>query len=407
MNDNKNTTEPTETSTNTSLKTSSYVSSLDAIVRSDSGETLGTVLSLVTSSHTPIFIFSKNQNFLGLISPYSARYLQSYPYTTKVASIVQNPPHITIRTPLYDIAKFMLESHIYILPVFSEDKNLSSVINGRELAKSLINDPELLTYLAGTVKIHVPITALNTYSVGDTFQLMSDKHVSRIIIVDTSGQVSGIASRKDLLNAYMKPTQKQRFGKSGNPETDRAFDEEKEYRKDDPVTNYMTRTVHTISVDTNQEEIIKKLLTSPHNSIVLVDKQQRPRGFISLRDIFEGIASLHPEETISLIMSRPSMNVSDKDVIKAEDHLTKFGKKMNKRIAIDKIEVHFEEPKYPTGGTIVFNTSVVLSPIAGDKIISHTKNASFLESIQIATDQIEKQERRSNTTRKDSTHASI
>jgi len=381
---------------------SSYISSIDDVTTSEADDTLGSVMPLLQSSHSPLFVFTKENEFLGLISPYVALYTHRYPYTTKVSSIATQPPYITKETQLYDVATFMLETRVYSLPLFDNNKQIVGVIDSKDIFQNLIKDKDLLTFLSSTIKAHTPITANDNSSVENIFQIMRDKNVSRVVLIDDNGVLSGIVSRKDLHNAFMKPTAKQRFGKNDTAQTDRAFDAEKESRGDDPIEKYATSNVHTLRSDTNQEEIIKQLIESEHNSIVLIEKYQKPVGFLSMRDILAGLELLEPKETINIIMTKPTHNVSKDDVKEAEEILSLFGKKMNKRIAIEKIEVTFEEPKTPDENSIIFNTTLIVSPVAGLKIVSKTKNSSFIDGIHAAIAQIEKQERRSGLSREDS-----
>jgi len=391
-------------SLNERLKLSSYISKIDSVAKSEAGETLGSVVSLVASSHTPVFIFTKENEFLGMISPYQVLSLDKDPYTTHVSSIVVNPPYITLNTALYDVAAYMLESRVYVLPIFTEEKQLSGAIHIKQIFQEILKDKELLDYISSIITSHDPVVAHSNSLVGDIYTLMHKKGVSRVVLVDDEGNLDGIVSRNDLLKAFMQPAPKERFGKNGVRPTDRAFDVEKEYRKDTPIKNFSTNIVHSIPVDTAQEEVIKKLLLSEHNCIVLVNKSNKPVGFISVRDILLGFDSLRPEEMVNIIVSNPSTNVSEIELAKAKELLLKFGQKMKKRIAIEKIEVNFEEPKYPTGGTSIFNTSIMISPVAGAKIISKTKNSDFISSIRSATSQIEKEQRRSGITWAQSKH---
>ncbi len=372
-----------------------YISPLDNNLKIDAEETLGSVLPRIVSSHSPLFVFTEKGEFIGLISSYTALYKHRYPYTTKVSSIAINPPLITKKTQLYNVASYMLENRMYVLPVFNEDKQVIGVISSKYIFQNLLKDQDLLMYISSTIKPHIPVTASNNSTVGDIFQIMKKKSVSRVILVGNHGILSGIVSRKDLLNAYMKPTDRQRFGKNGIQKTDRAFDIEKKYRSDDPIKNYATHRVYSLSNDTEQTEIIKQLMTSDHNSVVLTDNYKKPVGFLSMHDILAGFASLRPEERINFIMTNPTSNVSEYDVKKGKEHLARFGQKMSKKIAIDKIEITFEEPKTPTGGSTLFNTSLILSPIAGAKIIAKSQNRSFIKGIDSAIAQIEKQQRRS------------
>jgi predicted transcriptional regulator len=386
---------------------SSFVSSLNSVTKADADDALGSVLPQVVSSHSPLFIFSKENEFLGLVSPYQALYSRRYPHTTKVSSIASMPPYILKESQLFDVASFMLESRIYALPLFDENKKIVGVIHAEDLFKNLTNDPDLLTHMSASIKSRSPVTANNSVSVGEVFKIMKDKQVSRVILVDDRGNLSGIVSRKDLLNVFMKPTQKQRFGKNGIAQTNRAFDKEKEYRTDDPIKNYATERVFTLPHQTEQEEIIKQLLDSKHNSVVIINNSKKPVGFLSMHDVLAGLASSRPQESINLILTKPSSNVSEDDIQEVEEIMTAFGQKLNKKISIDKIEVTVEEPKTPTGGSILFNTTVIISPVAGAKMISKTNSRSYVEGIYSAIDQIKKQERRSGISKVDSQYANL
>lgn len=394
-----------DNSANKRYEVNSYISSMEDIIKSEADDTLGSVLPLVQSSHSPLFVFDKENKFIGIISPYQALYTHRYPYTTKVSSIASKPPFITKEAQLYEVASFMLESRVYALPLFDKNKQIIGVIHAKDIFQNLIKAQDLLTYISSTIKARAPVTASSDSSVGDIFKIMRDKNVSRVVLIDHNGVLSGIVSRKDLHKVFMKPSQKQRFGKNSMPKTDRAFDNEKEYRRDDPIKKYATELVYTLPYKTEQKKILKQLVSSKHNSVILIDKYRKPIGFLSMRDILATLASLRPVETIKLLMTKPTSNVSEGDIAKAKEQLTRFGQKMNNRIAIDKIEVSFEEPKTPSGGSILFITTLVISPVAGVKIISKTKNRSFLDSIHSAISQIEKQERRSGRSKTDSKHS--
>lgn len=377
-----------------------YLSPLESIVRSDGEETLGTVLSLVNTSHKPVFIFDSDNTFLGLISPDYALYKHHYPYTTKVKSIVFMPPHITEKTPLYDVVDHMLSLRIITLPVFDEKKNPVGVIRAKPILKGLSEDKDLMTYMSRTLQPRSPITAPIDSTVEDIYQIMRQKRKSRIILVNEEGALSGIIAKSDLMNAFLHPTPKQRFSKKiGDKGFSVTFDEEKEYRREDPARKFSVEMVNTASADTPMNEVIVRLIDSERNSIVLTDRDNRPRGFLSIRDLLETVATLRPEEELQVSFNRPSKDVSEEELEEAVEHLHHFAKKLNKRIPLKRVEVNFEEPKYANGQTAMFNTSVVVTPVEGEKLIAKTQRRIFLDGVRSATDQIEKQERRDSDER--------
>ncbi len=372
-----------------------YVSSLESVVRSDAQDSLGSVLSLVHSSHEAVFIFTNKNEFLGLVSPYKTLYSSNYPYTTKVSSIVFNPPTITEETPVYEVVEQMLATKIYVLPVFSKDGELQSVIYGKDILQGIMQDPGLLQFVSSNIRPRTPITAPITASVGDIFHSLKEKGVSRMIVVDAEGDLAGIVTRRDLMRSLIKPTAKMRFPNEGTYVGFYSLAGEKKFRKEESIRKYYTAFVDSLPETTPLEKIVTHLSTSRYSSIVLVDKQNKPTGFLSTRDILQAIALLRPEEEIPLIIKKPSNSVSDKELEDATEHLARFGKKLKKRMGIEKIEVASEEPKNAKGDTKAFNTTVIVTPVAGKAFVAVTKRRSFMDGIQEATALIEKQRRRS------------
>ncbi|PJE62752.1 hypothetical protein COU88_03290, partial [Candidatus Roizmanbacteria bacterium CG10_big_fil_rev_8_21_14_0_10_39_6] len=154
------------------FEVSSYISSMESIIKSEADDTLGSVLPLVQSSHSPLFVFDKENKFIGIISPYQALYTHRYPYTTKVSSIASKSPFITKETQLYEVASFMLESRVYALPLFDENKQIIGVIHAKDIFQNLIKAQDLLTYISSTIKTRAPVTASSDSSVGDIFKIM-------------------------------------------------------------------------------------------------------------------------------------------------------------------------------------------------------------------------------------------
>lgn len=382
-----------------------YISPLDLVKRSDSQSSLGSVLSHVRSSHEAVFIID-NDTFIGLVSPFKTLYSSNYPYTTKVSSIVFTPPMITEETSIYEVAEHMLASKIYVLPVFNKEGDLQSVIYGKNILKEILKDTDLLHSISSKIKPHTPLTTPLTSVVQDVFHTLKEKGVSRMIVVNAEGGLAGIITRSDLMHTLIKPTSKMRFPKEGTHAGRYSFAGEKKFRKEEPIRKYFTRRVESLPDSTSKEEIVSHMITSPYNSVVLVNKQKKPTGFLSTRDILQAITLLQPEEDVLLIIKKPHNAVSDNELTQATEHLEQFGKKLKKRMGIEKIEVATKGPKDLDGQTKIFNTSVIVTPVAGKAFVAVTKNRSFIEGIQQATTLIEKQRRRSGVSKEETKKSS-
>lgn len=378
-----------------------HISPLTSVVRSDIENTLGGVLSLVHSSHEAVYIFDDHNEFVGLVSPFKTLYSRNFPYTTKVSSIVYKPPMITKEAPIYKVAKYMLSAKIYTLPVFDGQGKIKGVINGKDIMQEVVRNPELLDFVSRKVEPHTPITAPITASVKEVFYNLRKKGVSRMVIVDDKGSLAGIVTRADLMYALIKPTAKMRFPKEGTHMGYYSLAGEKKFRKSKPISKYSTVLVDFLSNDTPMTEIVRHLIVSPHNSIVLVDRFNKPTGFLSTRDILRAIVFFRPEEYVPLIIRKPSSAVSNREFNQAIKYLDLFAKKLKKRMGIEKIQITSEEPKSPEGNTNAFNITVMVTPVVGKAIVAVTKSRKFLDGIQEAIKLIGKQHRRSGLSKKD------
>jgi len=378
-----------------------FISSLDSVERGDLEKTLGSALSLVDSSHSAIFIFDNKNEFQGLISPYQTVYSGNYPYTTKAVSVIFTPPHITKQTPLYEVAAHMLSTRIYTLPIFTTQGKLDGVIHAKDILQNIIRDPNYLSSISREIHLRKPVTAPINSSVGEAFQKLKENAVSRVILVDKKGKLEGIISRGDLMKAFIKPTSKNRFAQEGSERGYYSLAGEKKSRANESVRKYFTAMVGSLPDNTPRDKIISSLIESPHNSVLLVDKSNKPTGFLSTRDLLQAIAILKPEESIPLIMKKPSESVTLKEFESAENHLIRFGRKLKKRMEIEKIEVASEEPKNGRGETSAYNTTIMVTPVSGKPFVVTTKQRKYLDGIQEATILIEKQRRRSGLSKEE------
>lgn len=372
-----------------------YISPLTSIIRGKADDTLGRVLSHVNSSHEAVFIFDNDNKFLGLISPFKTLYSSNYPYTTKVSSIIFNPPTITGETFVYQVAEYMLATRIYVLPVFNKKGELKGVISIKDILQEVVKDSSLINFISNKVKTHRPVTAPIDASVKEVFHSLKEKGVSRMVLVDAEERLAGIVTRSDLMQTLIKPTSKMRFPKEGSHAGFYSLAGEKTFRKDKPIGKYLTRLVDSLPKGVSKIEIVTHLISSSHDSVVLIDKQNKPTGFLSMRDILKAISLLRPEVYISLSIKKPSNSVNHKELEQARKYLEVFGKKLKKRIKIEKIEVSSEEPKSPEGRTKVFNITVIVTLDGGKSFVVVTKNRKYIDGIQSATKLIEKQYRRS------------
>lgn len=368
---------------------------LDTIVQCGENETVGSALSLVERSHQPIFVFNKKKNFLGLISPFEVLFRRRLPYTTKVSSALIMPPKFTSDSSLYEMIDFMLSSRIYTIPIFDKDEvKLIGQIQLSTVFNNLLTDKELLTQISKVIQVNQPITINQDAKINKAYQLLRQKEISRIIIIDKKDKVTGIVSRSDIEQAFIGPTPKQRSSSRGGQPVNYSFEDENIKRIDEPVKSYRTDRVSKINDSKNMIEKTKALIKSKLNDLIVVNKDEVPVGIITSRDLLLALSKLKPQEQINIVFENPSSSVSDEDINEAHTILHTYGKKINKREPLDRIKISFEEPKSSHGDTILFNTTLKMFCLDGSYYVATTKELEFLEGVRSATEQVSKQIRR-------------
>ena len=284
----------------------------------------------------------------------------------------------------------MVSSKIYTLPVFSKNDDLVGVVLAKDMLKCLRNNKKALSFIVEKMRVHKPVIASIRATVGDVYNILRQKGISKVLLVDELGVLSGIVTRSDLKHALIKPTSKMRFAKEGSPAGKYSLAGEKKYRKNLPIRTFSTKVVYVLPDDTQLLDIVTHIIDSPVNNVVLVDKKQVPTGFLSMRDILRAVTQLEPKEEILIKIKKPSNAVSQKEIDKIKKYLRSFCTKMKKRISIKRLELITDEVKNTKGFTTQFNTTLMLVPTTGKPFVVSLKNRDFVESVYKSASAIEK-----------------
>ena len=371
-----------------------YLSPLNDFASCQPEETLASALAMIKSSHDAVFVFDKNKNFLGLIAPYYALFTKRCPHTCKVKTIMIYPPKIIKTTPIFEIADFMVSTRIYNLPVFARNNQIIGVITAKNLMKETLENKNNFRKINQNIEIEKASTAEEESTVGDIYKLLRQKGTTRIVIINKKGKLISIISRRDIEEALMKPTQRQRFsGKSSNI-SDYAFNQESITRFDKPISKFYTSNVLTAPKESDLAKTLQKLINSNKNSLVLVDKNNFPSGIISNRIILKAIAKLKTKKEIPIIFRKPTEKATDYEMDKILDLLQKFGQKMDKISPVKQIRINFKKSRNPKGGIILFDISLQIEFFSGKIFFAEVKNRKAELAIREAIKRIEKQERR-------------
>ncbi|MBU2577276.1 CBS domain-containing protein [Patescibacteria group bacterium] len=370
-----------------------FISSLDKVPTASPNDNLGSALNLVESSHKPVYVFDKN-SLVGLVSSYGALYAKRYAFTTELHKLMVVPPRLTNDSSLFEVIDQMLSTRLYELPIFSDSGEVIGIIKSRDILEKFKEDKELINNLSERIRIKKPATENINATIKDIYHRLRKKEATRIVLVDDKGKLVGIVARSDIKEAFIRPTQRIRFSKKIGRNRSYSFDEEEFKREDEEVRKFYQKNVFTAPYNLKKEEIVKKLIESGENSIVLVNRDVRPVGIVSIRDILKTIYLLKPEKESKIIIKKPSSKIPEKTFLKAYELLERFEKKIDKREPVNKVEIKFNESKSIARSTIIFNTTLVFDFFNGDRLVAESKQYQFLVSVKEVINEIEKQLRR-------------
>lgn len=384
------------------IKIKSVLEPLSKVAQSTDDEHMGTILNLVESSHEPVFVFDKSNKFLGLVSATSALYKRNIPYNAKVGSMVINPPYLTLSSSIFEVVEQMLSTRFYTLPIFDDNKNPVGAIKSGTILKKLTKYPKLLKRIGSKLRINIPVILESNKKVKDAFELLKLKKVSRLMVVDKQGKLMAVVTRNDLKNAFINPTPRQRFSKSSGDTGQGMFDNEEVKRNDVPILNFARNNVAKIDINTQPIQIIKKFIESKRNSIILVDKDNHPMGFVSNRDLLLAVSNLDKGDDIPIIFEKPK-GISGFIIDEIENKLFEMGRKINRILPLQRFQISFKEGKNGIGKPNLIETTLRAKFYSGEDFVTNSKNREVLIGIRENVDKIYNMVRKAAMKKKDHT----
>jgi CBS domain-containing protein len=134
-----------------------------------------------------------------------------------------DPIGVTPDTPLKEAARLMVDHHISGLPVIDVSGRLAGILTEGDflrrevdrdrprrasLLRVLFGDGEVEATVVGTVGEVMTkgvVTVSPEAAIGEAARIMASRKVKRLPVVDADGELVGIISRADVVNAFTKP----------------------------------------------------------------------------------------------------------------------------------------------------------------------------------------------------------
>lgn len=347
------------------------------IFKATPDSTLKEAVSKLTSTHDAVFVF-ENEKFIGLISPYYTVFKSSFPPDTKLSHCLYKPPQITPTTSLWDIARLMIESKIYYLPVWT-NHTFHGIVTANRILKLLLNDDSMSAQLDLPKKQDL-ITINESDTLSHGYAMMREKQVSRLPVVTKLGKLVGIVSRYDIQTALIEPQQKQRFlSRTGN----------KEKFRDQPIAGYVKKMVITEKATASTQQILKKMVDNHVGSVIIVDYNHHPIGMVSTHDILKALSLTRPQPSSNLQISTDGYFMYQTQLASITD---RFGKKIAMRYPGTTIHLKIKTEKNPSGRIKQYQVTGQMSFTTKRKmIVASVSDFDWKKAVHEVLEKLEKQ----------------
>jgi len=104
------------------------------------------------------------------------------------------------------LAGAMSECGFGSVPILAAEGKLVGIVSEFDLLKAIEEGKELVKLTAGEIMIKDPITVTRNTPAMDIIHLLQEKHLIRTPVIDDTGKLVGVVSRRDIIEGYLRAT---------------------------------------------------------------------------------------------------------------------------------------------------------------------------------------------------------
>jgi CBS domain-containing protein len=296
-------------------------------------DSLSKAMASLKSSHDVAFVLDDKDFLLGVVNPYYVQFQGNYPPSTKLKRCMMMPPKLSIDTKIEGILKNMLDSKMYFLPVLGSKGELLGIVSLRRVFKNILmnekftNDLETFLYPRSIQTINRETLLSQARSI------LKKRKISRLPVIDDQGKIIGLLTRFDIREALSDPKSSPGFSKSGK----------KDKSLNVSIEGFMNKRVFTQSIDDSFKDSVLAMIDKSLGSVVLVDKDNKPVGIVTLRDVIKAFLRILKSGGYSLHISTPKDFRYKKEL---EQNLRKKLSTYLKKIHLEAVDVRLISGKY-------------------------------------------------------------
>ena len=245
-------------------------------------ESISRALSIFEETDSIVVI--KGKEYVGmLVEKELAR--AKLPPKAKVKSFVKPSPKIKPDMPIEEVARLMLESELFHLPVF-ENEELIGIVKVDDLLEKIVErefgEEEIEKFISRDIEFVSP-----SDNIGKVIKIFRERNISRLPVLE-NGKIVGVITMHDLMEKVIYPDDKPEYGE--------FIAEKKRYLKI-PVKGIMISEPFIMPPNAKVREVVKEMLERKIGGMI-VGTGSKVLGMVTKKDLLEPIASFGKEEKI-------------------------------------------------------------------------------------------------------------
>lgn len=228
------------------------------------------------------------------------RWIQFNPETTKVKKVLHQPPEFEESDSLVELCDLRINS----------GRKMLVNLNGKKL-NGVISDNEFLQGFADAVEIgKISTRDLATYDLFTSFEedkleearhKMLDNNVSRLPVIDSDGNLTGIVSSVEIMRTMIKREVQNSGGtsggRSGRDEVNIAGGKEKDSMSDITVSELMDRTPCMSEEHLDGDKAVEKMIKEDSHEIIFTSDGY-PNELITAKDFIAYVADFSERDYV-------------------------------------------------------------------------------------------------------------
>lgn len=135
----------------------------------------------------------------------------THPERTSISRIAFKPKSVSVNAPFHEASRKLVQGRVRILPSI-DNGSLSGVVRQMEILRKMADCEDMKEFRSEDLMVGKPATAGEDSSVGMVRNIMLEKGISHIPVVDRSGRMRGIITAGDLIWYFVQPWERTTVG---------------------------------------------------------------------------------------------------------------------------------------------------------------------------------------------------